>query len=95
MKAWLHPADIDVGVMARAALDGAPAQLEVRLLSSTGDTVTVQVVAGEEPLEPGALVYLERRGAYELVRRELWPEASVLLALRAGRRGRLPGGRRD
>jgi hypothetical protein len=69
--------------MARAALDGAPAQIAVRLVSSTGDTVTVQVVAGEEPLEPGALVYLERRGAYELVRREPWPEGRVLLKLRA------------
>jgi hypothetical protein len=83
LAAWHHPAETDVGTMARAALDGAPAQLEVTLLASTGDTITVQVVAGAPPLEPGALVYVEGRGAFELFRREPWPRGRVLLKLRA------------
>jgi hypothetical protein len=65
--------------VAREAVAVAPEELkpplQFRLLSSTGDTVTVQVVKGSVPLRG--------RGAYELLRREVWPDERVRLTLSA------------
>lgn len=83
LGAWSHPADADPGAMAREALDGArPADLRLQLLRSTGDTVTVQVADGRAPLGH-ELLYLERRGPYDVARRESWPAGRVLLTLTA------------
>jgi hypothetical protein len=61
-------------------------QLEVEVLSSRGDHLTVQVVKGAIE-DPTAILYVERRGEFEIVRVEPWPAASgpprVLLTLRA------------
>lgn len=83
LAVWLHPADTDLGAMARAALDMPEVpDLHVRLVFSTGDTITVHLVDGRAPLGQ-ELVYVQGRGAYEIARTEHWPEGRTLLVLRA------------
>jgi len=60
------------------------------LLRSHGDAVVVQVAGGQGPSgDRSAIFYLERRGFFELARREEWPSppgqygTSVLLMLTA------------
>jgi hypothetical protein len=83
LAVWLHPLDADPGAMACAALDMTEVpDLHVLLVASTGDTITVQVVDGRAPV--GAeLLYVQRRGTYELARTEHWPDGRTLLVLRA------------
>lgn len=61
-------------------------QLEVEVLASRGDHLTVQLVKGTLH-DPAAILYVERRGEFELVRVERWPASSgpprVLLTLQA------------
>ena len=83
LAVWLHPLDADLGAMARAALDMTEVpDLRVVVVASTGDTITVQVVQGVLPVGH-ELLYVERRGAYQLARTEHWPDGKTLLALRA------------
>jgi hypothetical protein len=90
MKAWLFDRDEDLGRVTRRAIDGlADAAFEIEVTASSGDWITVRVVAGTWTCAPDLLVYVESRGAFEVVRREVWPPVSpddrprVLLALRA------------
>lgn len=86
---WLYERDDDesrrgAAIVAMERLEEP--QLEVEVLATRGDHVTVQVVRGALE-DPTAILYVERRGEYELVRVERWPAASgpprVLLTLRA------------
>jgi hypothetical protein len=52
-----------------------------QLLTSRGDGVTVQLAQRAPP--PDALLYVERRVAFEVQRREPWPGGRVLLTLAA------------
>jgi len=52
-------------------------------VSSTGDTITVQVIDGIAPLDADAVLYAERRGPFEIARRETWPGGRELLTLAA------------
>jgi hypothetical protein len=80
---WVHARDVAEGVMPAVALDRLrPPDLHARLLSSTGDTITVEVVEGVLPMGDD-LLYVERRGPYEVARRETWPGQQVLLTLAA------------
>lgn len=84
LAVWGCRRDDDISAMARAALDMERVpDLHVRLLSSTGDTITVQVTGGIVPVEPAALVYVQRRGMYALSHRESWSNGRVLLKLAA------------
>jgi hypothetical protein len=47
-----------------------------------GSTV-VAALASADRLASGALLYVEQRGAFELLRREVWPGGRVLLTLAA------------
>ena len=73
--------------VAREMVAVAPGELkpplQLRLVSSTGDRMTVQVVKGRAPVVPDALLYVRGRGAYELLRREAWPHERVQLTLAA------------
>lgn len=81
---WVFPRGTDPGEMARVAMDmGRLPDLHVQLLTSTGETVTVQVVDGLVPLDATGVLYVQRRGTYELLRREPWPGGRVLLTLAA------------
>jgi hypothetical protein len=59
-----------------------PPEFEVEIVSSRGDHLTVQIVSGALT-DPAAILYVESRGAFEIVRVEPWPSGRVLLALRA------------
>jgi hypothetical protein len=74
MNVWQFERGDDLGAVTRRAMDGtAPADFTAGLVSSTGDTITVRVVSGTPSRDPRLMVYVERRGAYELVRRDEWP----------------------
>jgi hypothetical protein len=60
-----------------------PPDLQLWLLSSTGDTITVQVLRGTVPVDPRALLYVRGRGAYEVLWSEVWPKRRVQLTLAA------------
>jgi hypothetical protein len=90
MKVWEFDRSEELGEVSRRALDGArPADFTAELVASTGDTITLRVASGAPTRDADLLVYVEKRGAYELVRREEWPpsgdgeRARVLLTLRA------------
>jgi hypothetical protein len=74
MNVWEFERDDDLGAVARHAMDGtAPADFTANLVASTGDTITLRVVSGTPSRNPGMTVYVEGRGAYEVLRREDWP----------------------
>ncbi len=85
---WEFDKELAPALAARVALDQLePPDIEVLLLSSRGDVITVQVVEGAVS-DPATVFYVQRRGLYELVRAEEWPPVSgaqprVLLTLRA------------
>jgi hypothetical protein len=80
---WLHPLDADLGAMARASLDVREVpDLRALVVASTGDTITVELVQGIRPVGL-ELLYVERRGAYQLARTEFWPGGRTVLVLRA------------
>jgi hypothetical protein len=73
---------------AREAVDVAPGELvppdlQLLLLSSTGDTITVRVLRGIVPAGQKALIYVRGRGAYEVLRSEAWPKQHAQLTLAA------------
>jgi hypothetical protein len=74
VNVWEFDREEDLGAVTRRSMDGAaPADFTADLVSSTGDTITVRVVSGTPSRDPELTVYVEGRGAYELVRREGWP----------------------
>jgi len=88
LPAWEFPGDTPLPEMvsvAREMVAVDPGELkpplQLRLVSSTGDTVIVQVVKGRAPVVPDALLYVRGRGAFELLRREAWPDDRVRLTL--------------
>ncbi len=84
LGAWEWHSDVDIGVAALVALDRlVPPDLDVRLLSSSGDRLSVEVVRGAAPVPADALWYVETRGAFEVVRREDGPDGRVVLSLAA------------
>lgn len=84
LAVWEFPRTLDVAAMVEIAQDELEQpDLHLQLLSSTGDTVTVQVVDGVAPLDPEAVLYVQGRGPFEIARRETWPGGRVLLTLAA------------
>ena len=56
--------------------------LEVLLVSARAGHLTVQIVRGELR-DPAAVLQVDGRGTFEVVRVEPWPGARLLLVLRA------------
>lgn len=83
--AWTFPRGFDLAAITQIAMDELqPPDLRVSVLSTTGDTLTVGVVDGRVPLDPDTLLYVARRGAFEVLRRECWgTRTSEMLVLRA------------
>jgi hypothetical protein len=86
---WLYDRDDDASRRGAAivAMDRLEEpQLDVEVLATRGDHLTVQVVRGALE-DPTAILYVEQRGEFELVRVERWPAVGgpprVLLTLRA------------
>jgi hypothetical protein len=81
---WIFPHSTEPATMAAIARPGQRApDLRVAVLASRGDILTVQALARADRLAPGALVYVEQRGAFELLRREDWGGGRALLTLAA------------
>jgi hypothetical protein len=83
LAAWTFPGSLDVAGMVEIARDGLrPPDLRLQVLSSVGDTAFVQVVDGVA--RPQAdILYVERRGAYAIARREEWLGGRMFLTLTA------------
>jgi hypothetical protein len=60
-----------------------PPDLRAHLISSRGDVLTVQIAEGCRTEDADLLLYVRGRGAFEVLRREAWPERHELLVLRA------------
>lgn len=58
-----------------------PPDFHVEVVSSRGDHLTVQLASGALT-DPAAILYVETRGTFEIMRVEPWP-GRVLLVLRA------------
>jgi hypothetical protein len=71
LAAWAFPRGAELALVAEAALDQAKRpDLRVDVLSTTDDTITVEVVEGVAA-EPDELMYVECHGVYEIARREV------------------------
>jgi hypothetical protein len=89
LEAWEFPAGVDLDKIAGVA-EGrlTPADLRGVLVSSRGDVLTLQVFDGQTPDDPEFRLWVRGRGAYEILRREAWPDGRELVVLRAwGGRG--------
>jgi hypothetical protein len=67
---WEFERDVAPGLATRCALGRVePPDMKVLVTSSTGDTITVHVQQGAL-IDPTSLLYVERRGLFEIVRVE-------------------------
>ncbi len=85
LAAWeVKQGGSELGALVAAAQDGRLGNPEVRfrLVASRGDSITVQRVDGCAPLA-GTLLYVSKRGPYEVARCERWPGGRELLLLEA------------
>jgi hypothetical protein len=87
LEVWEFGRDVDLGLAARCALDHVePPDMHIVVASSTGDTVTVRITDGRLT-DPESLLYVERRGLFEVVGTEAWTSSGgtgcTLLRLRA------------
>jgi hypothetical protein len=87
---WEAERDEDLTELAKALRDRTrEPSFRAFVLSSTGDTLGLQVVGAELPDSEAKVLYVAGHGAFELVRVERWPPAPgenkprVLLKLRA------------
>jgi hypothetical protein len=84
VELWEFPRDFDIAKITEVAQDRlTPPDAEGYVLSSSGDTLTVQVLRGGITEDADMLVYVGGRGVFEVTRREVWPEGRVLLTLAA------------
>jgi hypothetical protein len=76
VEAWEFEPSSDLGEVVTTAMERlAPPRFVGRLLSSRGDSLTLQVLEGEPSGDPRALYYVRGHGAFVLGRREEWPPA--------------------
>ncbi len=84
LHAWQFPRDAKLASMVKIAQrELLPSDLRIRLLSSTGDTISVLAMDGVVPALDDSLVYVQNHGAYELLRCETWPGGRLQLTLAA------------
>ncbi len=84
LAAWTFPRSLDVGAMVEIAREGLRSpDLRLRILSTVGDVAFAQVVDGVARPTGELVLYVERRGAYAVARREEWPGGRLFLTLTA------------
>jgi hypothetical protein len=91
LSAWEFPRATPLAEMVHVARETVvvtpgelkPPDLQLLLPSSTGDTITVGVMKGAVPVDPRALLYVRGRGAYEVLRSEVWSPNRMQLTLAA------------
>jgi hypothetical protein len=81
---WEYDRDDEaLGAAATISMDQLePPDFHVEEVSSRGDHLTVQITSGALT-DPAAILYVETRGTFEIVRVEPWPDRRVMLVLRA------------
>jgi hypothetical protein len=86
LAVWEFDREVDLALATRCALDRVkPPDMHVVIESSTGDTVTARITSGR-PTDPESLLYVERRGLFEIIGSEAWGPGETgrtLLRLRA------------
>jgi hypothetical protein len=76
---WELERDVDPGLAVRCALDGMELpDMRVLVTASTGDHVTLEIVEGAL-IDPASLLYVQRRGLFEVVRAEEVGRSRLLL----------------
>jgi hypothetical protein len=90
LDVWAFDGPMDGAKTAVVALDRLrPADFRAAVVSDRSDVITLKVVKGHWPrLTAGASFYVERKGRFALVRREVWPGRDagpprLLLTMRA------------
>ncbi len=90
VEAWEFDSSSELAEVVRIAMERlAPPTFLAHLLSTRGDSLTLQILAGEPTGDPSSLYYVRGHGAFVLARREEWPparggvEKRVLLTLLA------------
>jgi hypothetical protein len=77
LRVWEHERDEDaLRALPIAADERSPPEAEV--VSSRGDYLTVQIVSGTLT-DPHAILFVETRGTFEIVRVEPWPGRTMLV----------------
>ncbi len=84
---WEFEREADLRLATLCALDQVePPDMHVVVMSSTGDTVTARITSGRL-IDPESLLYVERRGLFEILGTEAWTPSDepgrTLLRLRA------------
>lgn len=74
-----------LGAAAVIARGRADPDLELAAVSARGDVITMQITRGELR-DPAALLHVEEKGLFEIVRIEPWPGGRTLLVLRGWQR---------
>ncbi len=87
MSAWAFDRDDPERLRAAAVARERRAEpdLELASVSARGDVITVQITRGEVR-DPAALLHVEEKGLFEILRIEPWPGRRTLLVLKAWRR---------
>ena len=74
---WEVERDADLAELSNVFQDGTRApSFRAFILSSTGDTLGLQVVGADLPSGEAKVLFVAGRGAFELVRVERWPPTS-------------------
>jgi hypothetical protein len=82
LSAWRLPRSLDVTEITDFALRTLLIpDLQLGVLSSTKASVTVELAKGEAPTDSDAVVFIEGRGPFDVLRRETLASAGMLLVL--------------
>ena len=74
VEAWEFDSSSDLADVVQVAMERlAPPTFVAHLLSTRGDSLTLQVMQGEPSADPRRLFYVRGHGAFVLARREEWP----------------------
>ncbi|WP_242394866.1 hypothetical protein [Anaeromyxobacter oryzisoli] len=84
LELWEFPRGFDLGKITEIAQDRlTPPDLRAQLVTSRGDVLTAQIVEGRATEGTDFLVYVRGRGAFEVLRREVWPGGRAMVTLTA------------
>src|SRR5512135_3385609 len=76
LEAWEFDPSSDLEYVVKVAMERlAPPSFIGHLLSTRGDSLTLQILAGEATSDPRSLYYVSGHGPFVLARREEWPPA--------------------
>jgi hypothetical protein len=74
IEAWEFDPSCDLGDVVKLAMERlAPPSFSGQILSTRGDSLTLQILEGEPTGDPRSLYYVGGHGAFVLARREEWP----------------------